>query len=50
VPRSDVTIEIVVDAFRRYAGSSERNPILLVEYARIFHVEDRVRFYMEALM
>lgn len=49
-PHSHADIQVVVDAFKRYAISSDRNIPLLSEYAKILKVEKRIRSYMEVLL
>jgi predicted transcriptional regulator of viral defense system len=49
-PNSNVSIEIVIDAFKKYSKSSKKNLIFLMEYAKTFHVEGKVRNYMEVLL
>lgn len=49
-PNSKVSTEIVTDAYKQYSKSGHKNLILLVEYAKTFHVEEIVRNYMEVLL
>ena len=48
-PRFHVDIQIISEAFKQYAIQKERNIHLLSEYAKLFHVEDKVRSYMVGL-
>ena len=41
---------IVAEAFKRYVIRTDKNIPLLSEYAKKFHVEDKVRTYLEVLM
>jgi predicted transcriptional regulator of viral defense system len=49
-PRNHVDVQIVSDAFKRYAGRKEKNIPLLSEYAGMFKVEYRLRSYLEILL
>jgi predicted transcriptional regulator of viral defense system len=49
-PHSKVSVEIVVDAFKRYAKTGKKNLLLLYEYASMLHVERKVRDYLEVLL
>ena len=49
-PQSHVDIQIVTDAFKRYAISMEKNIPVLSEYAKILKVEKRLRAYLEVLL
>lgn len=48
--RSGTDIQIVTDAFKRYARSKNKNIPLVSEYAKIFRVENKVRSYLEVLL
>jgi len=49
-PRNGVDIQLISEAFKRYARSKERNVPLLSEYAKILKVENKVRSYLEVLL
>ena len=49
-PHSRVDIQIVVEAFKRYAIRSDRNIPILSEYAKMLKVEIRLRSYLEVLL
>lgn len=49
-PRNSVDIQIVSDAFKRYATSKNKNIPLLSEYAKKLKVEKRLRSYLEVLL
>ena len=49
-PRNHVDVQIVTDAFKRYAGRKEKNIPLLSEYAGMLKVENRLRSYLEVLL
>lgn len=49
-PRSQTDIQIVSEAFKRYAKRKDKNIPILSEYAKIFHVEDKLRAYLEVLL
>jgi len=48
--RNHADIQLVTDAFKRYADRKEKNLPLLSEYARILKVESRLRAYLEVLL
>lgn len=48
--RGGVDKGIVTEAFKRYASRKDRNLPLLSEYAKIFHVDENVRNYLEVLL
>ena len=48
--RNQTDIETVTTAFKMYAHSKEQNLHLLSEYSKLFHVEKKVRAYMEVLL
>lgn len=45
-----VDIELVTEAFKRYAVKKDKNLILLSEYAKKLKVEKKVRAYLEVLL
>ena len=47
---SHVDIQIVAEAFKRYAVRSNKNIPVLSEYAKILKVETRLRSYLEVLL
>lgn len=49
-PHSKTDIQIVTEAFRRYAKRLDRNIPKLSEYAKILRVEKRLRSYLEVLL
>lgn len=49
-PRSHIDIQIVAEAFKKYAARKEKNIPLLSEYAGILKVEDKLRSYLEVLL
>ena len=49
-PRNHTDIQIVTDAFKRYASGKHRNIPLLSEYAQILHVKEKLRAYLEVLL
>ena len=49
-PHSRVDIQIVTEAFKRYASTFDKNIPLLSEYAKILKVETKVRSYLEVLL
>jgi hypothetical protein len=48
--RAKVDIQIVTDAFKRYAKLKNRDIHVLSEYAKVFRVEEKVRSYLEVLI
>lgn len=48
--RNHMDVQIVSEAFKRYAGRKEKNIPLLSEYAGILKVEKRLRSYLEVLL
>ena len=50
IPRSHVNIQMVAEAFKRYAVRVDRNIPLLSEYAKILKVEAKIRAYLEVLL
>ena len=49
-PRVYTDIQVVTYAFKEYTKSKERNLPLLMQYAKTFKVEDKVRSYIEVLV
>lgn len=49
-PRNHTDIQVVTDAFKRYAVRRKKNIPLLSEYARTLRVEERLRAYLEVLL
>ncbi len=47
---NNVDIQVVSCAFKRYITRKDRNIPLLSEYARKFHVDKRLRSYLEVLL
>ena len=50
MPISHTDIQIITDAFKRYAGRKDKNIPLLSEYAHQLRVEKRLRPYLEVLL
>lgn len=48
--RYAIDIQIITDAFKRYAKYTNKNIPLLSQYAKISRVENKVRRYLEVLM
>lgn len=49
-PQSDVDIQVVTEAFKRYAKRKDKNIPVLSEYAKQLKVEKRLRAYLEVLL
>lgn len=49
-PHSHVDIQIVTEAYKRYAVKLNKNIPILSEYAKIFKVETKLRAYLEVLL
>ena len=49
-PHSCVDIQIITEAFKRYAARSNKNIPALSEYAKILKVETKLRSYLEVLL
>lgn len=49
-PRNHIDIQIVSEAYKRYAKGKSRNIPLLSEFAKILKVEKRLRAYLEVLL
>ncbi len=45
--RSNTDIQIITDAFKQYVHNPQKNIPLLSHYSRMFHVEKRVRYYLD---
>lgn len=48
--RGEADTGIVTESFKRYASRKDRNLPLLSEYAKKFHVDEKVRNYLEVLI
>lgn len=48
--RSHTDIQVVTDAFKRYARWDKKNIPLLSEYSKLFRVEKKIRSYLEVLL
>ena len=48
--RNEIDVQIITDAFKKYAKSKFRNIPLLSEYAKLIRVENKVRSYLEVLL
>lgn len=48
--RSTVDTGVISEAYKRYAARKDKNIPLLSEYAKKFHVEEKVRRYLEVLI
>ena len=49
-PHSHVDIQIVTEAFKRYATRLDKNISVLSEYAKTLKVEKKLRAYLEVLL
>lgn len=49
-PRSMTDIQVITFAYKEYVKRPERNLPLLMQYAKIFKVENKVRSYIEVLI
>lgn len=49
-PNSSAEIKIISESFKRYVSGKNRNIPLLVEYAKIFKVEKKMKSYLEILL
>ena len=47
---SHVDIQVVTEAFKRYAANSNKNNPVLSEYAKLLKVETKLRSYLEVLL
>lgn len=48
--RNRVDVQVITDAFKRYASLKEKNIPLLSEYAQTLKVENKLRSYLEVLL
>jgi hypothetical protein len=48
--RSNTDIQIVTDAFKRYAHLDQKDIPMLSKYAKLFRVEKKLRSYLEVLL
>jgi hypothetical protein len=48
--RSNADIQIVTDAFKRYARQNQQDIPLLSTFAKLFRVEKKLRAYLEVLL
>ena len=48
--RNAIDIQVITDAFKRYAKCSNKNLPLISEFAKMSRVEDKVRKYLEVLV
>lgn len=49
-PYSNTDIQLISEAFKRYAEMKSRNIPLLSKYAKILRVENKIRSYLEVLL
>ena len=49
-PHSHVDIQVVTEAFKRYATRTDKNIPVLTKYAKILKVEKKLRAYLEVLL
>jgi len=49
-PYNSIDIQLISEAFKRYAEKKSRNIPLLSEYAKILKVENKIRSYLEVLL
>lgn len=49
-PKYQMDIRVIADAFKAYSKSSDKNLNELIKFAKVFRVEERVRYYMEVLL
>ena len=49
-PHSCVDIQVVTEAFKRYAANSDKNIPVLSELAKLLKVEIKLRSYLEVLL
>ena len=49
-PKNHTDIQLVSDAFKRYAARKDKNIPLLSEFAKVLRVEERLRSYLEVLL
>ena len=43
-------IQIIIDAYKKYAKYKDKNLIQLMEFSKLARVEEKVRSYMEVLL
>lgn len=48
--RNHTDVQIISDAYKKYASRKDRNIPLLSEYAQKLHVEEKLRAYLEVLL
>ena len=48
--RRGIDTGVITESFKRYTARKDKNIPLLSEYAKIFHVEEKVRSYLEVLI
>lgn len=48
--RSNTDIQVITDAFKRYAGWERKDIPLLSEYSKLFRIEKKIRAYLEVLL
>ena len=49
-PKNHTDVQVVADAYKRYAAGKYKNIPLLSEYARALKVEEKLRSYLEVLL
>ena len=49
-PKNHTDVQVVADAYKRYAAGKDKNIPLLSEYARALKVEEKLRSYLEVLL
>ena len=49
-PHNHVDIQVVTEAFKRYATRPDKNIPVLSEYAKTLKVEKKLRAYLEVLL
>lgn len=49
-PKNHTDIQLVSDAFKRYAARKDKNIPLLSQFAKVLRVEERLRSYLEVLL
>ena len=49
-PKHHTDIQIITEAFKRYTKRTEKNILLLSEFAKLLKVEDKVKSYLEVLL
>ena len=48
--RSQTDVQVITDSFRRYVARKEKDIPLLSEYAKVFHIDKKLRPYLEVLL